>query len=117
LTIPKIKDLVNRPANAYKEIYEIIQNEHANSVGFNKDEMNHTQNTNQNETMKDELKKFLSNLNETNNQNSNELINSHNNFGNTKVYGNNVNNENGDNSGNNETISSFEYSNQYSSFN
>jgi hypothetical protein len=60
LTIPKTKDLVNRPADAYKKIYETIGNQ---------------QETNQ--QMKDELKNFLTNLNNTNtnaNTNANTSI-------------------------------------------
>lgn len=62
LTIPKIKDLVNRPACAYKEIYETINNDlqptntNANSVTSNPMPQNKNQN------MKDELKNYLTNL-------------------------------------------------------
>jgi hypothetical protein len=59
LTIPKTKDLVNRPADAYKEIYETIGNQ---------------QETNQ--QMKDELKNFLTNLNTNANTNANTNMNS-----------------------------------------
>ena len=77
LTRPKIKDLVNRPASAYKEMYNTINNDYHS--GNNKDSQlnkntnanknNYPQNsestnsTNQpsstNQNMKDELKSFL----------------------------------------------------------
>jgi hypothetical protein len=77
LTIPKIKDLVNRPASAYKEMYNTINNDYHS--GNNKDyqlnkntnanKNNYPQNsesTNQpsstNQNMKDELKSYLNNL-------------------------------------------------------
>ena len=77
LTIPKIKDLVNRPASAYKEIYETINNDYHS--GNNKDsQLNKNTNTNKNnypqnsestnqpnstnQNMKDELKSYLNNL-------------------------------------------------------
>lgn len=60
LTIPKIKDLVNRPACAYKEIYETINNEHHNTNTNNITTNSIPQNKNQ--IMKDELKNYLTNL-------------------------------------------------------
>jgi hypothetical protein len=68
LTIPKIKDLVNRPANAYKEMYETINNDndntiHANHNEPNKDKPINSNGSNSNQNMKDELKSFLTNLN------------------------------------------------------
>lgn len=81
LTIPKIKDLVNRPASAYKEIYETINNDYHSgnnkvsqlnkntNTNSNANKNNYTQNsesTNQpsstNQNMKDELKSYLNNL-------------------------------------------------------
>jgi hypothetical protein len=63
LTVPKIKDLVNRPADAYKEIYEKIEkvksgereklksnSENEEPIPVNSD------------AMKDELKSFLNSL-------------------------------------------------------
>jgi cell shape-determining protein MreC len=79
LTVPKVKDLVNKPASAYSEIYETIHKDISNSVK----NLNDTQHTNinlyknnsntyqndENLNMKDELKKYLSKLNsnDTNN--------------------------------------------------
>ena len=64
LTVPKIKDLVNRPADAYKEMYETIQK--TNYVDREKKtEHNNNNNNNNNENssnMKDELKTFLNSL-------------------------------------------------------
>lgn len=64
LTIPKIKDLVNRPACAYKEIYETINNDHQ-STNTNTNTNNITTSSipqNKNQNMKDELKNYLTNL-------------------------------------------------------
>ena len=72
LTIPKIKDLVNRPANAYKEMYETINNDNDNTIHANHNEPNkdkpinsnnNNNGSNSNQNMKDELKSFLTNLN------------------------------------------------------
>lgn len=89
LTIPKIKDLVNRPASAYKEIYETINNENkslntANSSNQNTRNSTNT-NSSSNQNMKDELKSYLNNLN--------------------NIVPTSMNN-----------ISSFEYGNAYSSY-
>jgi response regulator RpfG family c-di-GMP phosphodiesterase len=84
LTIPKIKDLVNRPASAYKEMYNTINNDYRSgnnkdsqlnknaNANSNSNKNNYTQNsesansTNQpsstNQNMKDELKSYLNNL-------------------------------------------------------
>lgn len=63
LTVPKVKDLVNRPVGAYKEIYETIEKEKSLGRENNKIKVGE-QNTSQN--MKDDLKNFLSNLNSSN---------------------------------------------------
>jgi hypothetical protein len=73
LTIPKIKDLVNRPASAYKEMYETINNDNlstkmntTNSVNsinsINSVNSINSGSSNQKQTMKDELKSYLTNL-------------------------------------------------------
>ena len=66
LTIPKIKDLVNRPACAYKEIYETINNDNqhknTNTNSNQVNTMNSSNSSNQNQSMKDELKSYLTNL-------------------------------------------------------
>lgn len=66
LTIPKIKDLVNRPACAYKEIYETINNDHQTSDTKNNNpinpDVNNSISSGQNQSMKDELKSYLTNL-------------------------------------------------------
>lgn len=90
LTIPKIKDLVNRPASAYKEIYETINNDNHNHNSDKKNTNNHNissniNSNNQNQNMKDELKSYLNNL-------SNSTP--------TSI----------------DNVSSFEYSNVYSSY-
>ena len=65
LTIPKIEDLVNKPADTYKEIYETIEKYKTNEREKIKD--NHPVKVAvDNESMKDELKNFLNNLSSNN---------------------------------------------------
>jgi len=91
LTIPKIKDLVNRPASAYKEIYETINNDNhrhnadKKNTNYNQHNSSNINSNNPNQNMKDELKSYLNNL-------SNSTPTSINN------------------------VSSFEYSNVYSTY-
>ena len=61
LTVPKVKDLVNRPVGAYKEIYETIEKEKLSGRENNKIKIGET--TQSSQSMKDDLKNFLSNLN------------------------------------------------------
>lgn len=92
LTVPKVKDLVNKPASAYSEIYETI-NKDISKINSDKNNSN-TYQDDSNLNMKDELKKYLSKLNSTpgdtneiNNQNNiNDIIDS------THVNGMNINN-------------------------
>ena len=68
LTVPKIKDLVNRPAGAYKEIYETIEkvkvNEREKLKENNENNINSFSNSviKNEDNMKDELKSFLNSL-------------------------------------------------------
>lgn len=68
LTVPKIKDLVNRPAGAYKEIYETIEkvklNEREKLKENNENNINSVSNSviKNEDNMKDELKSFLNSL-------------------------------------------------------
>lgn len=66
LTIPKIKDLVNKPIDEYKEIYDTIRQNNNNNNNLNKQHsINIKQinnDSNQNKSMKDELKNYLTNL-------------------------------------------------------
>ena len=69
LTVPKIKDLVNRPAGAYKEIYETIEKVKSNEREKLKEtNANNISNSVPNgiikneDNMKDELKSFLNSL-------------------------------------------------------
>lgn len=61
LTIPKIKDLVNRPADAYKEMYETIEKTKAYDREKNSDNKKSSILENK-DVMKDELKTFLNSL-------------------------------------------------------
>lgn len=125
LTIPKIKDLVNRPANAYKEMYETIN--HINTNTPNNDNINNSSNNSNSkyntnnqinvsdntkksnsQSMKDELKNFLSNISnnsgDINDINNNVNNNGMNNMNDTRLF-NDTN-----------VISSFEYSNNFNSY-
>ena len=65
LTIPKIKDLVNRPADAYKEIYQTINHPQVkqNKNNINQQSILKTSNHEaSSQNMKDELKSFLNYL-------------------------------------------------------
>jgi hypothetical protein len=74
LTVPKIKDLVNKPANSYKEMFEIINNEnpyrannHNNILPNNTNLTNLTNmpnltNMTNDQSMEYELKNFLNEL-------------------------------------------------------
>ena len=68
LTVPKIKDLVNRPAGAYKEIYETFEkvkvNEREKLKENNENNINSVSNSviKNEDNMKDELKSFLNSL-------------------------------------------------------
>lgn len=106
LTIPKIKDLVNRPANAYKEIYETINNDHVNENKYSKQSHSkkvnnqNYQNNSSNQNMKDELKSFLNNLNIS--SNNSQISMNNDSVGNLNDQMTN--------------ISSFEFGNHYSSY-
>jgi len=115
LTIPKIKDLVNRPADAYKEIYQTINHPQVkqNKNNINQQSILKTSNHEaSSQNMKDELKSFLNNLNITssNSQMNNNGMGSMGNAMNHNINAtsNNINNMN--------NISSFEFGNYYSSY-
>lgn len=82
LTVPKVKDLVNRPAGVYKEIYETIEKETMSGRENNKITINVNNPTTSSQSMKDDLKNFLSNLNtSTNTSNSMTMQSSTSGFG------------------------------------
>lgn len=125
LTIPKIKDLVNRPSDAYREIYDTIHNDHLNENKQNRNKqneqhMNSTYNklNKHDQTMKDELKSFLNNLNisSTNSQmnHTQDIIINEIPHTNGNINMNALNNI--DNANNMNNISSFEFGNHYSSY-
>ena len=68
LTVPKVKDLVNKPAKRYDEMYDSIRMQ--NSMV-----MQQQQSTPVQQSMQDELKNFLSELKKPNNANSNSNTN------------------------------------------
>ena len=75
LTVPKIKDLVNRPKQRYNDIYsvistsELIDNDGNNNIKYNLEELIPSSNSEPN--MKTELKKFIKKqLNNNNLENS-----------------------------------------------
>ena len=83
LTVPKIKDLVNRPAGAYKEIYETIEKVKSNEREKLKEtNANNISNSVPNgiikneDNMKDELKSFLNSLSSSDTNKVNGDINS-----------------------------------------
>lgn len=70
LTIPKIRDLVNKPNESYNEIMNTIKTSHASTSAsaYNNDD-----------SMHDELKNFLSELKKPKNSDDNSSINNNNN--------------------------------------
>lgn len=64
LTVPKIKDLVNRPADAYKEMYETIEKVRVGEREKIRENINIKDETEpvNSDAMKDELKSFLNSL-------------------------------------------------------
>jgi len=60
LTVPKIKDLVNSPNQKYQNIYDIISHKPTSYTDIDLLPINDSNNTD----MKNELKSFLTNLNE-----------------------------------------------------
>ena len=62
LTVPKIKDLVNRPVDAYKEIYETIEKVKSGEREKIREKINEEPVPENSDAMKDELKSFLNSL-------------------------------------------------------
>ena len=123
LTIPKVKDLVNKPQQQYEDILNNINSNISNNSNNNSNNNNNSNSNNNipindiikdsstsetNIKMKDELKNYLKEL-------SNSKRNSVDNSINNKHIPINVNDNNGILTGENAMISSFS-SNNYSSF-
>lgn len=62
LTVPKVKDLVNRPTQRYNEILSTINNENAHNANANASNTNSSLTQSETKEMKDELKHFLDEL-------------------------------------------------------
>tara|TARA_Y100000389_G_C17280879_1_gene422877 strand:+ start:347 stop:679 length:333 start_codon:yes stop_codon:yes gene_type:complete len=61
LTVPKVKDLVNKPQRQYEELYNTMKE---NNI------IKTSQTNNSNDSMKNELKNYLKELNEKNTSNN-----------------------------------------------
>jgi cell shape-determining protein MreC len=71
LTVPKIKDLVNSPNQKYQHIYDTITHKtNINETYINNINTDESDNTN----MKNELKSFLKNQMNKNNEMNNDII-------------------------------------------
>ena len=71
LTVPKTRDLVNKPAKRYDEMFEIISNsKEAMNMGQQSIVVGQQSMVDQ-QSMQDELKNFLSELKKPNNNNNN----------------------------------------------
>lgn len=71
LTIPKTRDLVKRPVDEYKEMYQVIYDK--NTKRNAQPEINNVNNGDTRQSsMKDELKNYLSNLNNSTSINTQE---------------------------------------------
>jgi len=100
LTVPKLKDLVNKPTEKYESIFNIISNSNntnsnTNTNSYSKNNPNYTtsellpisENTTMKNELKDFLKKQLTTTNHTMNKNNQSSMNNMNNI-------NNMNNAN-----------------------
>jgi len=58
LTVPKIRDLVNKPTESYNEIMSTIHNNNKGNINNNVNNVNN----NDDDSMQDELKSFLNEL-------------------------------------------------------
>lgn len=85
LTIPKVRDLVNKPVESYNEILDTIKSNHNDNNIYNNSSNNYNKDNSLNDnTMQDELKNFLNELKKPktdikNNNNYNNNFNSSNN--------------------------------------
>ena len=77
LTVPKVKDLVNKPAQRYNEMFASIHNENSYTTSINQDKNEHQQSMDQQsmgqqsmgqQSMQTELKNFLNELKKPNTQ-------------------------------------------------
>ena len=67
LTVPKVKDLVNKPAQRYNEMFASIHNENSYTTSINEDKNERQQSMGQ-QSMQTELKNFLNELKKPNTQ-------------------------------------------------
>ena len=108
LTIPKVKDLVNKPQQQYETLYNTMKeqpilkqkgNENMTNENMTNENMTNENMTNENmtnENMKNELKNYLKELSDntstSNNSNSNNSNSNNSNNNNSNNSNNNVNN-------------------------
>lgn len=79
LTIPKVKDLVNKPQKQYEELFDTMKN---NNITKNNSKLQN------NDDMKNELKNYLKELGESKSQNKNDNIASYDNIGSSNTFSN-----------------------------
>jgi hypothetical protein len=80
LTVPKIRDLVNKPNESYNEIMNTIKTSHAAHASGPAHASGEQHNDD--DSMHDELKNFLSELKKPKNSDNNNSVNNNNSFSN-----------------------------------
>jgi hypothetical protein len=97
LTVPKIKDLVNKPNEQYDEMFKMLQGNRSGCIrtekNTNKNNNNNNNNNNDNDKMTEELSSFLNDLkknpeSETMKNGINSQMNT-NNDSNNNIFGSN----------------------------
>ena len=122
LTIPKVKDLVNKPQQQYETLYNtmkeqsVFKNKGSENENIKNENMKNENENMKNENMKNELKNYLKELSDnTSNNHNNSNNSSNNNSSNNNSNNSNVNNMGGLLTG--ETVSSGVFdSNSYCTF-
>jgi hypothetical protein len=88
LTVPKVKDLVNKPTEQYKEIFNTIGGKNSNTSGSNN---GHGISNERKEQMKDELKNFMKGLSKKSDANGSVSLQANANANNRTAMGMNMN--------------------------
>ncbi len=82
LTVPKIRDLVNKPNESYNEIMNTIKTSHASgpahAYASSASASSYAEQHNDDDSMHDELKNFLSELKKPKNNDNNSSVNNNN---------------------------------------
>ena len=75
LTVPRIKDLVNKPKEQYKDLFQTMQGASISATSISATSVGVKAQINDEKNMTDELSSFLNDLKTTNNKNENAITN------------------------------------------